>query len=497
MKFGKENHLENFDSRSYVIEQPNSCKMKLNVPLSLVNDINQELKKDHEISGVIYCDNNNNVVGVNKTKGESDSVYTPNNVINFHTHPISAYNNGETVWGWPSGEDIRESIKFSLAGNKAHLVFSVEGLYTIQISPCKIKKMKELLNDTERGLLIFIIEEFFKSTHNFRGVEEVNNLAKKQIYINPYSYVDFVNNFYLVNLLNAKKIVHKQIPSESTENIGHTGIHGTENINHYSFGNSKFSKIPNIGFPDITGSKIENQSIKQYITQKDLKELRKIDAQGEESSLKIKSVDELIDQLNAIFLKISNSERCEIEWNNHKSAWFFVNFFPSENYRNSSYLNGKKFITPDKNMDVTTQVEPFIRIFSNKKEGCTVNDITHSNKFRIGKYTSIGHGKSAGHGNSCTNCGFGKKQHDFGLKTLKRDLKFLLLSNCNFGGHRKYTNSKQHPKIREEREYQEFMDKLKAEQQASQRLYDNNKVFWKILKSKQQRLPFKKKKFNG
>jgi hypothetical protein len=255
----------NYTGKDYVIEQPNECKMKLNIPLSLVNDINQELKKDHEISGVIYCDNNNNVVGVNKTKGESDSVYTPNNVINFHSHPASAYNNGETVWGWPSGEDMRESMKFALAGNKAHLVFSVEGLYTIQISPCKIKKMKQFLNDTERGILIFVIEEFFKSTHNFRGITEVNNLSKKDVVINPYSYVDFANTFDLVNLLNAKNIVHKQTPTESTQNIGHTGIHGEKNINHYSFGNSTFSRIPNIGFPEINGNKIHNRDIKEYI----------------------------------------------------------------------------------------------------------------------------------------------------------------------------------------------------------------------------------------
>jgi hypothetical protein len=489
MKFGREKNTETSYSESYVIEQPNECKMKLNVPLSLVNDINQELKKNHEMSGVIYCDNNNNVVGVNKTKGESDSVYTPNNVINFHTHPVSAYNNGGTVWGWPSGEDVRESIKFSLAGNKAHLVFSVEGLYTIQISPCKIKKMKQLLNDEERGVLIFIIEEFFKSTHNFRGVQEVNGLAKQQMFINPYSYVDFVNTFDLVNLINAKKIVHKQLPTESTENIGHTGIHGTENINHYSFGSSTFTRIPNIGFPDISGKHIENQSIKEYVNKEDLKELRKIDQNGQESSLKIKTVDELIDRLQSILSKFS-STKCEINWNNNKHAWFFVNFFPSDNFRNSLFKNGEKFITPDKNQDVITSVEPFIRIFSNKKEGCTVNEITHSNKFRIGKYTSIGHNKF------CTNCSFGtknKKQKHFSLKMLKKDLKLVLLSKNNFGAHRKYENPKQDQKIREEREERKFMREILKRQQHMEHLHNMSK----LLRMKQQRLDFKNKKIKN
>jgi hypothetical protein len=102
------------EDKVFTIQEPNSCKLKLNIPLDLVNEVNKDLDKDHEISGVIYCDGNDKVIGINKTKGDSDSVYTPNNVINFHTHPISAYNNGDTVWGWPSGEDIRETIKFAL-----------------------------------------------------------------------------------------------------------------------------------------------------------------------------------------------------------------------------------------------------------------------------------------------------------------------------------------------------------------------------------------------
>ena len=136
-----------------------SCNLRLNIPTDKIKQINKDLFKNYEISGIINCDNNNKVNSITKNKGDADSVYTPNHVINYHTHPISAYNEGETVWGWPSGEDIRETIKFALAGNKAHLVFTVEGIYSIQVSPCKLKKMKSLLNSEERGILIFLIEE--------------------------------------------------------------------------------------------------------------------------------------------------------------------------------------------------------------------------------------------------------------------------------------------------------------------------------------------------
>jgi hypothetical protein len=154
----------------------NTCKLKLHIPLEIVNKIFAELDKDYEISGVIHCNESNKVTHVDTNKGDAESVYTPNNVINFHTHPVSAYNGGYTVWGWPSGEDVRETLKFAMAGNKAHLVFTVEGLYTIQISPCKLIKLKQLLDSEERGILIFLIEEYFKCIHNFRCVQEINKL---------------------------------------------------------------------------------------------------------------------------------------------------------------------------------------------------------------------------------------------------------------------------------------------------------------------------------
>jgi len=407
------------EDKVFTIQEPNSCKLKLNIPLELVNEVNKDLDKDHEISGVIYCDGNDNVIGINKTKGDSDSVYTPNNVINFHTHPISAYNNGDTVWGWPSGEDIRETIKFALAGNKAHLVFSNEGLYTIQISPCKIKKIKELLNDRERGVLIFLIEEYFKTTHNFRGVSEVNKFNQNGKLINPYTYIDFINNFDISSLSSdTKKMVSMKFGR--TRETGHTGIHGEENIKHYTTGDSSFSKLPNVGFPVISGTKITNKSIKDYIQKDDLKELRKINAKGEESSFGKKNIAEIINIRNKI-AKLFNTKKCAITWNSNPNAWFFVNFFPSENYNKKSYKNGDKFVTPDKKIPVINGVEPFIRIFSSQKDGCSVEKIRNNFKFKMGKLSF----KIGGHKN-CMNCGFGKTLKTFSKKKeLFMDLKKL------------------------------------------------------------------------
>ena len=377
---------------TFVSKVENTCKLKLHIPLDIINpkfknSIYPDLLEKIEISGVINFDAVGKVSSVNKNKGNSDSVITHNNVINYHTHPISAYINANTVWGWPSGEDMRETIKFVLSGNKAHLVFTVEGLYTIQVSPCKIKKIKEMLNDTERGVLIFLIEEYFKSSHNFRGVEEVNKLASKNIIITPYSYIQFVNSFDLINLLSKSSTVNKKPMNAVVTDVGHTGIHATTNMGKYAKSNETFSKIPNVGFPEIENNYIINSSIKDYITTEELQDLMSIDINGKEKSKNVKNVKGVIDHIKSVF-KIIENEKCNTSWNSkNPNAWFFMNFFPTDAYNNKTYLNGNKFIPP---INVTVNLlalsfEPFIRIFSNTTQGCTVNEIAKTNKFKIGK----------------------------------------------------------------------------------------------------------------
>lgn len=402
----------------------NTCKLKLFVPVKTLDTINKELAKKYEIAGVInFCDKDTfNSISTNK--GNKDSVYTPNNVINFHTHPISAYNDGKTVWGWPSGEDIRESIKFSLAGNKAHIVFTVEGIYTIQVSPCKLKKMKKLLTSEERGVLIFLIEEYFKTTHNFRGYSDVNNLAEAGININPYSYVHFINNFGLNNLVAS--VTNQKSQQIKVSNAGHTGIHHPSNTLKFTDtdGTSTFSSIPGSGFPDIKDNVIVNTNIKDYINQIDLDDLTQISENGKDSPVKNnKDKSNIVNQIYSIAKKLKID--CKDSWNTNKNAWFFVNFFPSNNYINKSFMSPqKKYITPSPKVPVNAHHEIFIRVFSNKSEGCSVHHIAQKNKFKIGKM-----GRSSHFGGHSNCMGSHRYNHQTRLNSndkLKTEYNYLL-----------------------------------------------------------------------
>lgn len=234
-----------------------------------IQDLYPLLYKDIEIGGKFLINNNNQINTeldtYKTTKGESDSVQAPDAIVNFHTHPISCYKGEDTVFGWFSGEDVRETVLFSMKGSVAHLVISVEGVYILQVNPCILnnfmvmdniqyqldnilkskkarKKMKwlvskvgnsgmlkdykeyvstgnakpqllEFIKDIFRGIIIVSIEVYFRSTHRFRSYDINSNN-----YLYPSDYIKFVNSFKLSNIFNHNKSVN------GCGNLGCNGI---------------------------------------------------------------------------------------------------------------------------------------------------------------------------------------------------------------------------------------------------------------------------------
>lgn len=149
-----------------------------------------------------------NVVKFNSmNKGNNYSVKTKDGYCNFHTHPLSCYMGEKTIWGWPSGEDMRETIRFMMYGNVIHLIFTIEGIYTVQVNPNYISTLRsKKLQNKERGLLVSLIETYFKSTHGFRNIEYNHKKCKKErnqrAICFPKDWVTFANNFRLNNIIS-------------------------------------------------------------------------------------------------------------------------------------------------------------------------------------------------------------------------------------------------------------------------------------------------------
>lgn len=184
-----------------------------------VNDILKLLKqeRDNEAAGSITFDDETISENYNVRLGNTVSVETPNTIFNFHTHPIGAYVENEAIYGHPSGEDIRESIRFSLNGNICHIVFTIEGLYTLQIQPVFIKWLTTL-KPSERGFIISCIETFFRQFHIKRTLQYVEKYGINNY--NPFVFIDITNTCTLRKIL---EYIYDNITSLSYGHINTKG----------------------------------------------------------------------------------------------------------------------------------------------------------------------------------------------------------------------------------------------------------------------------------
>lgn len=208
------------------------------INLDTINELNNLLFKDYEIGGKFEVNGSLRLDTYKTKNGGKDSVEAPKAIVNFHTHPVSCYQGEDTVWGWFSAEDIRETLLFTLKGSVAHLVLAVEGVYVLQLNPCKLESFKNLeigldpkdtrfvagleplvekhmgsntdrdsveyaknyspdnmVGDIFRGLVVLCIEIYFRATHRFRmhDINKGNNIT-------PQDFIKYVNSFQLGNL---------------------------------------------------------------------------------------------------------------------------------------------------------------------------------------------------------------------------------------------------------------------------------------------------------
>jgi hypothetical protein len=187
-----------------------------------VSELYDHLYDNKENGGELIIDFQNKTTKkiITTHAGQTDSVDSPDSIFNWHSHPISCYKQEKTVWGWLSGEDIRESIIYGFRGSACHFVPSLEGLYTIQPNPCVITNLMNIENivnkddydnikigkmdwgDFLRGFIILSIEIYFRSSHIFRTTEFIKNNEN----VSPEDFVKFANSFKLSNLFEENEI---------------------------------------------------------------------------------------------------------------------------------------------------------------------------------------------------------------------------------------------------------------------------------------------------
>lgn len=199
-------------------------RVKWSIEPEFIKQIKTSLNSDKdERAGVLLFTDTNCKNGVcDKTstkfrinKGNGASVYTPSGIINFHTHPRSAYLGENAVYGWPSGEDMRQCINFAKDGTLIHIVFTLEGAYIIKIN--------KILNQKD----VKIMEEMFKNTHIYRSANQAKQLKNfretfgipgnttKEIWLKLANGLTLNKLYTLHNLINDKRL---KVP-DNNENI--------------------------------------------------------------------------------------------------------------------------------------------------------------------------------------------------------------------------------------------------------------------------------------
>lgn len=158
----------------------------------------------YEIAGKIFFEDhscnkdtcNKKIKDYTIFKGNGASVLTPFGIVNFHTHPKTAYLGEDAKYGWPSGEDMRQSLEFADRGCLVHLVFTLEGVYVINV-------LKTDLKTKDRKVL----EKVLKMTHVFRSnnqKEQAKNfksfLGSKDSRNTVSMWTNLINNLTLKEL---------------------------------------------------------------------------------------------------------------------------------------------------------------------------------------------------------------------------------------------------------------------------------------------------------
>lgn len=354
-----------------------STESQWKIPKDMIEKIYPLLYKNDEMGGEFVISKNGEITHFKLVKGHNDSVQVPDSIVNFHTHPVTCYVNEKTVYGWPSGEDVRETILFSMKGSILHMVIAVEGVYTMKCTDCVLKKlihmenskyiqnvmsslysgnsklMKKFKNSSKtkfteflRGVIILYVEIYFRATHAFRSDEITGNIS-------PEDYIKFINAFRLNKLFN-----------------------GDNNNSKNECGNIKCVGVPVYDNKKTKNYKDFGKYINDYESDTPIFAVTKKGSIYNLNNIKIKDTFVLLPYLKKFIFECGCMN----------TRWFNVNLFPNDVY-GKNYIKGyniskKKGILKDlmktkRGEDITLTV-PYIEFKYRSIKGiCSHKDITN------------------------------------------------------------------------------------------------------------------------
>lgn len=166
----------------YTAELQN-CKYSVKLPKNVANYIrNNYLNESVEYGGGFDFNEHDNQIILdlnpnNMIRGQSMSTNAPTVPFSFHTHPISCNIKLGCYSTWPSGEDMSHIITLYPITLK-HYVFTVEGIYSIQLTS-DMQNIIYNMDSIEKYNLINRIRDVFGELLWLRETSRVPNITSQ------------------------------------------------------------------------------------------------------------------------------------------------------------------------------------------------------------------------------------------------------------------------------------------------------------------------------
>lgn len=157
--------------------------------------------------------------------GEYNSISMDRGGVDFHTHPAQCLNDDTCALGVPSPMDLQNITLGCLFGTVAHLVYSREGTYVVQLASSLLAKLKSNVNE----LMLFFAEvdrtfgglheEFLKHTREpyklySRRFRRVARLVGFRVHLYKGNAIPRIRFECLCSLLESRKafVPHVSVP---------------------------------------------------------------------------------------------------------------------------------------------------------------------------------------------------------------------------------------------------------------------------------------------
>jgi hypothetical protein len=124
------------------------CEVTFRVEAETHRKIRSFIQQKKEYGGSLKFDFRRRVLLENSiTSGKYNSISMDRGGVDFHTHPALCLNDDTCALGVPSPMDLQNITLGSLFGTVAHLVYSREGTYLVQLSSSLMDKLRASLEN--------------------------------------------------------------------------------------------------------------------------------------------------------------------------------------------------------------------------------------------------------------------------------------------------------------------------------------------------------------